>query len=127
LDVVLARDPLDAKPIRRPLGERRPCLGHISVELCRAPVGAALLDAVRGKEEGGLRACEIAAAVGHSGPMGHTDRSAMGEAVAVVGVDVGADRAVARDVDVDGTVAGQRRDLVEIFVEVHRIVYAESP
>jgi hypothetical protein len=53
-DVVLTRDSLDAKPLRGPLREWRPGLGDVLVELRRSPVGAALLDPVRGEEEDGV-------------------------------------------------------------------------
>jgi hypothetical protein len=54
--------------------------------------------------------------------MGHSDRRAVGEAVAVVAVDVVADGPVARDVDVDRAVTRQLGDVSKVFVEVNRIV-----
>ena len=100
-------------------GEGCPRIGNVLVELRSSPVGAALVDAVRGEEEDGARTVELAAPLRHLGPVGHPDRRAVGEVIAVVGVHVGTHGAVAGDVDVDGTVA---RQLGDVVVEVNRVV-----
>src|SRR3954469_17668 len=98
---------LDLEPISGPLHIRRPTLGEPLVEAVGAPVLGALAQAVRGKEEDRLRACQLISAA-EILAMGDADSGRVAQLIPEVAVDRAADLGVARHVDVDGRLRLER-------------------
>src|SRR5262245_57464739 len=94
---------LDSQPAPGPLDVGWPGLRDPVVEPLRSPVVSALAQAVRGKEEGRLRAGQLTGATEVS-LVGDADGRTVPELVLPVAVDGAADLRVAGDIDVDGRV-----------------------